>query len=546
MGSDSVVEVGLKPAAADDCCMEQLPSKQGPTEVPAPLAAGQQVLHELQKLGGIAVPVAAMNLVVYARAMVSVLCLGRLGGLELAGGALSIGFTNITGYSVLFGLASGMDPICGQAFGAQNWALIGLCLQRTILILITASIPISLLWFNLQRILLWLGQDASITAVASTYCIFSMPDLLINCFSQPLRVYMRSQGITAPMMWCSAFAVLLHIPLNILLVFVLKLGVPGVAIAAAWTNLNMVLFLLAYLRYSEVYKKTWSGWSRAALKEWWPLWSLALPSCFAICLEWWWYEILTLLAGYLPNPKEAVGSTAILIQTTSLMYTIPLALSASVSTRVGNELGAGRPDRARVAAMVALGVAAVVAVGHLGWATGLKNVWGRLFTQEESVLALTASVMPLVGLCELGNCPQTTGCGVLRGSARPVVAARINLGSFYLVGTPVAVALAFHMRLGFTGLWFGLLAAQAACAVSVLYVVFTTDWHLEACKAKQLSDSNPSVELSTNHSQPCDIHMEAQSDEERATLLSSKPSSLAYVEGKGQSQHDMWQPGSGQ
>lgn len=450
------------------------------------LPSAEQVLDELKQLGGITIPVAAVNCVVYVRAMVSVLCLGRLGGLELAGGALSIGFTNITGYSILFGLASGMDPVCSQAFGSKNWELIGISLQRTILILLSACVPISLLWLNLESIMLWLGQDASITAVASTYCLYSLPDLLTNSMLQPLRVYLRSQGITTPMMWCSALAVLLHVPLNVILVFVLNWGVPGVAIAAVLTNLNMVLFLLGYLYFSGVHKATWTGWSAAALKEWSPLLGLALPSCIAICLEWWWYEIMTLLAGYLPNPQVAVATTAILIQTTSLMYTVPMALSSSVSTRVGNELGACRPDRARLATLVALGCAVVMGLINVTWTALLRDRWANVFTKDESVLTLAAAVMPIMGLCELGNCPQTTGCGVLRGSARPAIGVRINLGSFYFLGTPVAVALAFWYKIGFGGLWYGLLVAQIACALSILFVVLKTDWEFEALRAQQL------------------------------------------------------------
>lgn len=57
------------------------------------------------------------------------LFMGRLEELELAGGSLSIGFANITGYSVLPGLAMGMEPICGQAYGAKRWSLMGVTLQ---------------------------------------------------------------------------------------------------------------------------------------------------------------------------------------------------------------------------------------------------------------------------------------------------------------------------------------------------------------------------------------------------------------------------------
>jgi MATE family multidrug resistance protein len=73
---------------------------------------------------------------------------------------------------------------------------------------------------------------------------------------------------------------------------------------------------------------------------------------------------------------------------------------------------------------------------------------------------------------------------VLRGSARPTTGARINLGSFYAVGLPVALLLG--LRIGFVGLWCGLLAAQATCATLMLLVLGRTDWSLQARRAKQL------------------------------------------------------------
>ncbi|KAF3779330.1 hypothetical protein EJ110_NYTH22800 [Nymphaea thermarum] len=72
--------------------------------------------EEVKKLKEIFVPLTTMHLITYLRSMTSVLCMGKLGSLELAGGALAMGFTNITGYSLLSGLALGMEPICSQAF----------------------------------------------------------------------------------------------------------------------------------------------------------------------------------------------------------------------------------------------------------------------------------------------------------------------------------------------------------------------------------------------------------------------------------------------
>ncbi|XP_058077416.1 protein DETOXIFICATION 55 [Magnolia sinica] len=461
-----------------------------------------EILDELKRIKDIGFPIIAINLVGYLKGLFSVVCMGRLGRLELAGGALAVGFANITGYSVLSGLAMGMEPVCSQAFGSRNMSLVSVTLQRTILMLLFASVPIGLLWINLESIMLRLHQSADVTQVASHYCLFALPDLIANSLLQPLRIYLRSKGTPEPVMWCTLLAVLLHLPLTNFLANALHLGVPGVAIASFCTNLNTLLFLMCYMLYTRpsatpeplmaplpltpLPPSPPAFSSKSIGEEWGMLLRLAFPSCLAVCLEWWWYEFMTLLAGYLSNPHVTLATSAIVIQTTSLMYTLPMALSASVSTRVGHELGAGRPHKAWLATIVSMVLALLVSFIGLIWTTLGRGLWGRVFTEDHDVLELTMTVLPIIGLCELVNCPQTTGCGVLRGSARPSIGAAINLYSFYLVGTPVAVVLAFVFGFGFVGLCYGLLAAQIACALSMVTVISKTDWDRESLKARDL------------------------------------------------------------
>lgn len=195
---------------------------------------------------------------------------------------------------------------------------------------------------------------------------------------------------------------------------------------------------------------------------------------------------MILLAGYLHNPHIALATSAIVIQITSLIYTLPSALSASVSTRVGFEIGAGQPRKARLAAILSIGFSLLTSLVGLLWTTFGKDTWGRIFTEDSEILKLTITVLPIIGMCEIANCPQTTSCGILRGIARPGIGAVINFYSFYLVGTPVAIVLAFIGKLGFVGLCYGLLAAQIGCVVSLLNVVYRTDWERESLKVKDL------------------------------------------------------------
>ncbi|KAL2922936.1 Protein DETOXIFICATION 55 [Bienertia sinuspersici] len=458
-----------------------------------------EVVEELKKISDIGLPIVAMSLVGYLKNMILVVCMGRLGSLELAGGALAIGFTNISGYSLLSGLAMGMEPLCSQAFGSHNSSVLNVTLRRMILLLLIVSLPIGILWYNLEPFMIMLHQDIDITHVASLYSRFAIPDLIANSFLHPLRIYLRSKGITWPLMWCTLLAVMLDIPIVILLSFKLHLGVQGLAVATYITDFNIVFFLVGYILRTNNNKEpllrvpllsqTILDSKTPLGEEWGTLLKLAIPSCLAVCLEWWWYELMTLLAGYLEEPQVTLATSAIVIQTTSLMYTIPVALSASVSTRVGQELGAGHPKKACLTTKLAVGLALISSLFCLLWTILGRRVWGSLFTDNNEVLQLTSAILPIIGLCELANCPQTTGCGVLRGSARPTIGAGINFYSFYMVGAPVAILLAFVFKLGFTGLCYGLLAAQVACVVSILVVIYKTNWETESFKAKDLVGS---------------------------------------------------------
>ncbi|XP_031110181.1 protein DETOXIFICATION 49 [Ipomoea triloba] len=462
------------------------------------------VLTEVESIAKIAVPTIFTALLLYSRSIISMLFLSRLGDLALAGGSLALGFANITGYSILSGLAMGMEPICAQSFGAKRYNLLGLTLQRSILLLFLTSLPIALVWANIKPILLFCGQDQAIATQAQSYLLYSIPDLFMQSLLHPLRIYLRTQSITLPLTFCAVFSILLHLPINYFLVTKLSLGVKGVALSGVFTNFNLVASLILYILISGVYNNTWEKGrllSTQCLKGagWKSLLKLAIPSCISVCLEWWWYEIMILLCGLLYNPRATVASMGILIQTTSLIYIFPSSLSFSVSTRVGNELGARQPRKAKLAAIVGLSGSFILGFVALCFAVSVRDVWARMFTEDKEIVGLTSAVLPIIGLCELGNCPQTTGCGVLRGTARPKVGANINLGCFYLVGMPVAVWLSFYGGFDFQGLWVGLLAAQASCMLTMLVVLLRTDWEFEAKRSVEQTTTGAVVVVIWNN-----------------------------------------------
>jgi MATE family multidrug resistance protein len=86
----------------------QPPPISSPTTQIWPANLMQMILLEIKTQRGMALPLLAMNLTWFAKSAITTAFLGRLGELQLAGGALGFTFANFTGFSVLNGLCGAM------------------------------------------------------------------------------------------------------------------------------------------------------------------------------------------------------------------------------------------------------------------------------------------------------------------------------------------------------------------------------------------------------------------------------------------------------
>ena len=94
--------------------------------------------------------------------MISLFFAGRVGKLELAAGTLALSFINVTGPSLFIGLGSAVETLCSQAFGARNYRLVGVVLQRGVWILGLTCILAWSLWVNTELLLLLVHQEKNV------------------------------------------------------------------------------------------------------------------------------------------------------------------------------------------------------------------------------------------------------------------------------------------------------------------------------------------------------------------------------------------------
>ncbi|XP_021727120.1 protein DETOXIFICATION 16-like [Chenopodium quinoa] len=418
--------------------------------------------------------------------IISLMMFGHLGELPLSAASMATSFAYVTGFSVLLGMASALETVCGQSYGAEKYNMVGIHTQRAMVLLMLISIPISVIWSYTETILVTLGQDHDIAAGAALYARFMIPSLFSYSLLQCLIRFFQTQNIVIPMMLTSGVTTLCRILICWLLVFKFALGIKGAALAntiSYWIN---CLLLALYVKFSSSCSRTWtSSFSKASFLGIPALLRLAIPSAVMVCLEMWSFEMIVLLSGLLPNPALETSVLSISLNTTSLVWVVPEGFSGAVSTRVSNELGAGNPEAARLAVYIVLcmTVSESIVVGLI--LLLIRNVWGYAYSSEVEVVRYLASMMPLLAITNFVDGLTCVLSGTARGCGWQKIGAYINLGSFYLVGLPVAILLAFFMHIGGKGLWLWILCAITLQAISFLAITMKTNWEEEAKKATE-------------------------------------------------------------
>ncbi|WMV14816.1 hypothetical protein MTR67_008201 [Solanum verrucosum] len=227
----------------------------------------------------------------------------------------------------------------------------------------------------------------------------------------------------------------------------------------------------------------------------------AIPSAVMVCLEWWAFELIILLSGLFPNPMLETSVLSICFTITTVHYHIPYSFGAAASTRISNELGAGRPQAAKIAlaAVIVLSATEVVLASITLFV--VRDVWGYAFSYENEVVTYVAEITPILCISIIMDGTQAVLSGVARGSGWQHIGAYVNLGAYYLVGIPAVVLLGFVLHLKGKGLWSGLVAGTTVQSISLSLVTGFTNWEKQAIEARRrifsekLAGKNKFIEL---------------------------------------------------
>ncbi|CAK7327779.1 unnamed protein product [Dovyalis caffra] len=421
-------------------------------------------------------PMILTNAFYYLITLVSVMFAGHLGQLELAGAALGNSWCTVTGIAFMTGLSGALETLCGQGFGAKLYRTLGIHLQASCIISFLCSMIISISWLYTEPLLIFLGQDPQISKTAAIYLKYSIPGLFAFGFVQNILRFLQTQSVVMPLVLLSGIPMCIHVGVAYALVHKTALGFKGASLAASVSLWISAIVLVIYVIYSKKFKQTWEGFSSESLHHIPINLKLALPSAAMVCLEYWAFELLVLIAGMMPNAELTTSVIAICVNTQDIAYMCTSGLSATVSTRVSNELGAGNPDKAKHAMAMTLKLSVLLAllivlslgIGH--------DIWAGFFSDDLSIIKAFASMTPFLAISIALDAFQVVVSGVTRGCGWQNLAVIVNVATFYCIGMPIAAILGFKFKLYSKGLWIGLICGLSSQTCALLLIILRSKW----------------------------------------------------------------------
>ncbi|KAH1105776.1 hypothetical protein J1N35_009544 [Gossypium stocksii] len=443
----------------------------------------ERLWTEIKKLWVVAGPAIFTRFSTFGVTVISQAFVGHIGPTELA--AFSLCFTVLLrfGNGVLLGMASALETLCGQAFGAKQYHMLGIYLQRSWIVLFATALCLLPIYIFTTPILIALGQDETIATVAGYISCWFIGIVFSFIVSFTCQMFLQAQSKNMIIAYLAAVSIGIHICLSWLLTVKLKYGLSGAllsTILAYWIpNIGQLLFVTC-----GGCKDTWNGFSMLAFKDLMPVVKLSLSSGAMLCLELWYNTILVLLTGNMKNAQVAIDALAICLNINGWEMMISLGFLAAASVRVSNELGRGSSKGAKFSIMTttltSLCIGCVLFVLFLF----LRGRLAYIFTESEEVANAVADLSPLLACSILLNSVQPVLSGVAVGAGWQSIVAWVNIASYYLVGIPIGVVLGYVFKMEVKGVWVGMLLGTFLQTVTLIIITWKTDWDKQVLLAR--------------------------------------------------------------
>ncbi|MDT3681496.1 MAG: MATE family efflux transporter [Truepera sp.] len=426
---------------------------------------------EFLRLLRLAGPLVLAQLAQNGMSFVDTFMVGRLGPGALAAmalGATTFFTTSIVTSSVLFAVG----PVVAQAIGAGRRDEAGHVASQALWLAVVFAVPGIVIFHSIGPLLYLFGLEPETAALAAGYLRAISLGFPFFLGFQALRGFLEGNGDARPIMYIAFFGVALNVLLCEALIFghfgLPALGVVGTGYATATVYLVMFVLVAALVTWRYPKQAVLRGMRHLEFQVMRELVRVGWPIGFTTGAEVGLFTLSALLMGRFG--EDILAGHQVAMQSVSMTFMVPLGMSIATGVLVGQ--AAGRGDDAAVRRMGFMGILAAIGFMTLTaclFAFAPRYVIGIYASLDDptnaSMIATAAGFLGIAAIFQLFDGVQVTAIGALRGLRDTRMPMLYTIFSYWLVGVPVGLLLAFKLGFGPRGLWFGMVAGLATSAV---------------------------------------------------------------------------------
>jgi multidrug resistance protein, MATE family len=371
-------------------------------------------------------------------------------------------------------ILSAVSPLVAYAEGAGRVDKVRQIVQQGLWVAAMIGLPIALLLWNSEGVLLRLGQDAKTVALTQTYLQAIAWGFLPALGFSVLKNFVCALSETRPVMVIVILGTVLNAVGNYVLMFG-KLGLPALGLAGiGWASTLSLWSMFLALSLYIIYRKSLAVYSidrsfqfnLPVLRE---ILQVGLPIGGLMAVEAGIYAVITLLAGQLGT--TALAAHQVVYQTASVLSAqVAYGVSIATTIRVGQFMGQNHPIEARRAGYVGIALAGfcMSSFSLVFWLFPHQIISLYLEVNEPINLDVTTLIHQLLNVAAIfqviDGC-QIAAAGALRGLQDTRIPIFVGTIAYWGISLPVAYFLAMQLKLGVIGLWWGSAVGLAIAAV---------------------------------------------------------------------------------
>jgi MATE family multidrug resistance protein len=441
------------------------------------LTVRSNIRTEIKEFLKLAIPLVSAQLAQSVTGFADTVVMGRLGQETLAAGGLA-SITFLTLLNTATSMVMGVSPLVAAAHGAGRKSRVEQVTRQGLWISVVLAISLMSIVGHLDALMLQLGQAPTSTSLANDYLDVALWGIFPALGFTVLRSLVAGVSQARPVMAIAIAWTLFDIAGNYILGLGMfgfpQMGLVGLALTSALSFWGRFLSLAVYILWHKQLNTycIFQALHRIQPRIIWELLWLGTPIGMATAVEYGLFNIVTFLMGRLGT--DVLAAHQIVLQTTVVMYMVPLGMSYATTVRVGQWLGQKNLQAAKRAGYVSMsfgaGLMTLMAIALLIYPQQVVGLFIDLHNPANAnVLSIAAPMLFVAALGEILDGIQRTANGALQGFQDTRVPMLLGFLAYWGAGLTSGYLLGLQFGLGGVGLWIGQSIGLAIASVAFIW-----------------------------------------------------------------------------